>query len=44
VNIGLIKNIKENSLDLIIGKDLLNIPIGNSFRDPLLNKIKIMSR
>ena len=44
VNIGLIKNIKENSLDLIIGKDLLNIPIGNSFRDPLLNKIKIMAR
>jgi len=44
VNISLIKNIKENSLDLILGKDLLNIPIGNSFKEPLLNKIKIMAR
>jgi len=44
VNITSIKNIKDNSVDLVIGKDLLNIPIGNSFRDPLLNRIKIMAR
>ena len=44
VNISLIKTIKDNSLDLIIGNDLRNIPIGNSFRDPLLNRINIMSR
>jgi DNA-binding LytR/AlgR family response regulator len=44
VNISLIKTIKENSLDLIIGRELRNIPIGNSFRDQLLNRLKIMSR
>jgi DNA-binding LytR/AlgR family response regulator len=44
VNVSLIKNIKDTSLDLIIGKELLNIPIGNSFRDPLLNRIKIMAK
>jgi DNA-binding LytR/AlgR family response regulator len=44
VNISLIKNIKENSLDLIIGNELRTIPIGNSFRDPLLNRINIMAR
>jgi DNA-binding LytR/AlgR family response regulator len=44
VNISLIKTIKDNSLDMIIGNDLRNIPVGNSFRDPLLNRINIMSR
>jgi DNA-binding LytR/AlgR family response regulator len=44
VNKNLIKTIKENSLDLIIGKELVNIPLGSSFRDPLLNKINIMAR
>jgi DNA-binding LytR/AlgR family response regulator len=44
VNISLIKKIKESSLDLLIGNELRNIPIGNSFRDPLLNRINIMAR
>jgi DNA-binding LytR/AlgR family response regulator len=44
VNISLIKAIKDNSLDLIIGNELRNIPIGQSFRDPLLNRINIMAR
>jgi Response regulator of the LytR/AlgR family len=44
VNISLIKTIKENSLDLIIGNELRDIPIGHSYRDPLLNRINIMAR
>ncbi|HEY5533592.1 MAG TPA: LytTR family DNA-binding domain-containing protein, partial [Ignavibacteria bacterium] len=44
VNISLIKTIKENSLDLIIANDLREVPIGNSYRDPLLNRINIMAR
>ncbi len=44
VNINLIKAINENSLDLRIGNELKDIPIGHSFRDPLLNRINIMSR
>jgi DNA-binding LytR/AlgR family response regulator len=44
VNISLIKRIKENSLDLMLGKELKDIPIGQSYRDPLLNRINIMAR
>jgi DNA-binding LytR/AlgR family response regulator len=44
VNISLIKTIKDNSLDLISGNELKNIPIGHLFKDPLLNRINIMSR
>jgi DNA-binding LytR/AlgR family response regulator len=44
VNISLIKAIKDNSLDITVGNELRNIPIGNSFRDPLLNKINIIAR
>jgi DNA-binding LytR/AlgR family response regulator len=44
VNISLIKSIKEDSLDLIIGNELKSIPIGHSFRDPLMNRINIMAR
>jgi DNA-binding LytR/AlgR family response regulator len=44
VNISLIKTIKENSLDLIIGNEVREIPIGQSYRDPLLHRINIMSR
>jgi DNA-binding LytR/AlgR family response regulator len=44
VNISLIKTIKENSLDLIIGNEVRGIPIGQSYRDPLLNRINIMAR
>jgi len=44
VNMSLIKTIKESSLDLIIGNELRDIPIGQSYRDPLLNRINIMTR
>jgi DNA-binding LytR/AlgR family response regulator len=44
VNMSLIKAIKDYSLDIMVGNELKNIPIGNSFRDPLLNKINIISR
>lgn len=44
VNISLIKTIKENSLDLIIGNELRDIPIGQSYRDTLLNRINIITR
>jgi DNA-binding LytR/AlgR family response regulator len=44
VNISMIKTIKENSLDLNIGNELRDIPIGHSYRDTLLNRINIMSR
>jgi len=43
VNKSMIKVIKENSLDLIIGDELKNIPIGNSFRDTLLNGINVIA-
>lgn len=44
VNKSIIQTIKENSLDLIVGHELKNIPLGKSFRDLLLNDISIMSR
>jgi len=44
VNISLIKTIKENSLELMIGNNLRDIPIGLSYRDPLLDRINIMAR
>jgi DNA-binding LytR/AlgR family response regulator len=44
VNKTNIKTIKENSLDLIIGKERKNIPVGQSFRDSLLSQINIMNR
>jgi DNA-binding LytR/AlgR family response regulator len=44
VNISLIRTIKDDSLDLIFGNEIKNIPIGHSFRDLLLKRINIMSR
>jgi len=44
VNMSLIKAIKDYSLDIMVGNEMKNIPIGNSYRDPLLNKINIISR
>jgi DNA-binding LytR/AlgR family response regulator len=44
VNIRFIKTIKENSLDLIIGNELRDIPIGQSYKDPLINRINIIAR
>jgi DNA-binding LytR/AlgR family response regulator len=44
VNKSMIQVIKENSLDLIVGDTLKNIPVGKSFRDSLLNDINVMAR
>jgi DNA-binding LytR/AlgR family response regulator len=44
VNKSLIQTIKENSLELNVGKDLKTIPVGNSFRDYLLNSISMMAK
>ena len=40
----MIQAIRENSLDLVVGDSLKNIPVGKSFRDILLNDINVMAR
>ena len=37
-------DIKENTLDLLVGDTLKSIPVGKSFRDSLLNDINVMAR
>lgn len=44
VNKNFIQAVKEDSLDLIHGKKLENIPIGNSFREKLMNNITTIVR
>ena len=44
INKSMIQAIKENSLDLMIGDSMKNIPVGKSFRDTLLNDINVMAR
>ena len=44
VNKGMIKSIEENTLDLIVGNTLKNLPVGNSFRDLLLKNKDISAR
>ncbi len=44
VNKSMIQAIKENSLDLIVGKDMKIVPVGKSFRDILLNDINVMAK
>jgi DNA-binding LytR/AlgR family response regulator len=44
INKSMIQSIKENSLDLIVGDTVKNIPVGKSFRDTLLNDINVMAR
>jgi DNA-binding LytR/AlgR family response regulator len=44
VNKSMIQAIKENSLDLIIGDTLKNLPLGKSFRDLLLKDINLMKK
>jgi DNA-binding LytR/AlgR family response regulator len=44
INKSMIQAIKENSLDLVVGGSLKNIPVGKSFRDSLLNDINVMAR
>ena len=43
VNRSMIQNIKEKSLDLMFRGEKINIPIGKSYRDYLLNKINRMT-
>lgn len=44
INKSMIQAIKENSLDLVVGDTIKNIPVGKSFRDTLLNDINVMAR
>jgi len=44
VNKRMIRSINENSLDLVVGGTLKNIPVGKSFRHILLNDINIMEK
>ncbi len=44
INKSMIQAIRENSLDLVVGDSLKNIPVGKSFRDILLNDINVMAR
>src|ERR1035437_3465836 len=44
VNKSMIRAIKENSLDLIVGNTIKNFPGGKSFKDLLLNNINLMAR
>jgi DNA-binding LytR/AlgR family response regulator len=44
VNKSNIQKITENSLELIIGNQQKTIPIGNSFKDPLLKAINVITR
>lgn len=44
INKSMIQAIKENSLDITVGHNIKNIPVGKSFRDSLLNDINVMAR
>ncbi|HEX2919872.1 MAG TPA: LytTR family DNA-binding domain-containing protein [Bacteroidales bacterium] len=44
VNKTRIQSIRENTVDLIFGNTVRNIPVGKSFRDSLLNEINVMAK
>ncbi|MFZ2340583.1 MAG: LytTR family DNA-binding domain-containing protein [Bacteroidales bacterium] len=44
INKKMIQAIKENSLDIMVGTAIKNVPVGKSFRDTLLNDINVMAR
>jgi len=44
INKSMIQAIKENSLDITIGHNMKNIPVGKSFKDSLLNDINVMAK
>lgn len=44
INKSMIQAIKENTLELTVGKTVKSIPVGKSFRDTLLNDINVMAR
>lgn len=44
INKSMIKTIKDNSIDIIVGDTSKSVPIGKSFRDSLLSDINLMAR
>jgi len=44
VNKNMVQTIRDNSLDLKVGDNIVSIPLGKSFRDMLLDDINIMAR
>ncbi len=44
INKSMIQSIRENSLDIAVGKSVKNLPVGKSYRDSLLNDINVMAR
>ncbi len=44
VNKSMIQKIKDNSLDLAVGEQVISIPLGKSFRDTLFDDINVMAR
>jgi len=44
VNKRMIQSIKDNALELIIGDEVKEIPLGNSFRDQFLKSINLLNR
>jgi DNA-binding LytR/AlgR family response regulator len=44
VNKTLIHAIKEDTMEILIGNSIKNLPIGKSFRDTLLNDINLITR
>ena len=44
VNKSMIRSIKDDSLDLVMGNSFKNIPIGKSFKNILLNNINLMNK
>ncbi len=44
INKSMIQSIKDNTLELLVGDTVKNIPVGKSFRDSLLNDINVMAR
>jgi len=44
VNYSMIQSIKDDFLDIMVGNKIKNIPLGNSFREKLLNNLKMIGR
>jgi len=44
VNKSMIQNITDNTIEIKVGRELKYIPLGKSFREPLLNNIKVMGK
>jgi len=40
----MIQSIDENSLDIIIGDTVKNLPVGKSYRDLLMNNISLIRK